>query len=78
MITARILPGSLNAYNQAGGSWNEAEPDPNSFTMELAGIPPRGSWLMYTNDEGGNTIAQVDDVVFNRANVYLFVTIVQR
>ena len=68
----RILPGNLNAYTQKNGSWNDGDPDPASFEVEVASIPVPGCYIVYERD-GKNHITLVDDVVLvHGACVYAF------
>ena len=70
----RILPGGLNAYTQQGGSWNDADPDPASFQVEVAAMPIPGSYIVYDRDDK-TFITLVDDVVLvHGACVYVFAT----
>ena len=73
-MKVRILPGYLATYLSKGGSWDQANPDPLSFTVDVTALPTKGGFVLFKNpkNEGVLTIGEVDSVVIGETDVYVF------
>lgn len=71
----RILNGHLLSYVQKKGSWDEANPDSNSFEIEIGTAPIKGHYIIYTTVDSSDTfIGLIDEVVYVGTNVYVFIS----
>jgi hypothetical protein len=69
----RILRGDFNSYIRKGGSWDNANPDPLSFEVEVAALPTKGSPVVYTI-EGAQLIGLVQETVLvGESSIYVFI-----